>query len=114
MLHTVAVPECHWPAARSRSCGEQLSVPVLKGAVAYRTQIAPNNQFGTVLFDGVSFRPPVHWPNLPDGDYVAWVRSIDAKSLERRDADHYFIRYNPTRTVIPDTLPTRTPRSKKG
>lgn len=68
----------------------QLSIPALKGAVAYRIQIAPNEQFETVLFDGVSPSPTVRGSDVPDGDYVARIRGIDAKGLEGRDAEHRF------------------------
>ncbi len=68
----------------------QLSFPALKRAVAYRAQIAPDDRFETLLFDGVSPSPAVRGPDLPDGDYVLRVRGIDAKGLEGRDADHPF------------------------
>lgn len=68
----------------------QLSFPALKGAVAYRAQIAPTEQFETLLFDGISPTPAVRGPDLPDGDYVLRVRGIDARGLEGRDAQHRF------------------------
>lgn len=68
----------------------QLSFPALKGAVSYRAQIAPTEQFETLLFDGVSAAPAIRGPDLPDGDYVLRVRGIDARGLEGRDAQHRF------------------------
>ncbi len=68
----------------------QLSFPALKGATAYRAQIAPTEQFETFLFDGVSSTPAIRGPNLPDGDYVLRIRGIDAQGLEGRDAHHRF------------------------
>lgn len=68
----------------------KIALPALKGAVAYRAQIAPDNRFETLLFDGVSPTPAVNGPDLPDGDYVLRVRGIDAKGLEGRDAYHAF------------------------
>ncbi len=68
----------------------QLGLPPLKGAVAYRAQIAPDDRFETLLFDGVAPSPAVRGPDLPDGDYVLRVRGIDAKGLEGRDAYHAF------------------------
>lgn len=68
----------------------QLSFPALKGATAYRAQIAPTAQFETLLFDAVSVNPVVRGPDLPDGDYALRIRGIDAKGLEGHDADHRF------------------------
>ncbi|MBL8260546.1 MAG: FecR domain-containing protein [Candidatus Competibacteraceae bacterium] len=68
----------------------KIALPEVKGAVAYRAQIAPDNGFATLLFDGVSATPAVNGPDLPDGDYVLRVRGIDAKGLEGRDAYHAF------------------------
>ncbi len=68
----------------------QLGFPALKGAVAYRAQIAPTDRFETLLFDGVSPLPAVRGPDLPDGDYVLRVRGVDARGLEGRDAYHHF------------------------
>lgn len=68
----------------------QLSFPAVRGAIAYRAQIAPDDRFETLLFDGVAPSPAVRGPDLPDGDYVLRVRGIDARSLEGRDATHRF------------------------
>jgi hypothetical protein len=68
----------------------QFSFPALKGATAYRAQIAPTAQFETLLFDGVSSTPAIRGPNLPDGDYVLRIRGIDARGLGGRDAHHRF------------------------
>ena len=68
----------------------QLSFPALKGAAAYRAQIAPTEQFESLLFDAVSVPPAVRGPDLPDGDYVVRIRGIDAKGLEGHDAYHRF------------------------
>ena len=68
----------------------QLSFPAVRGAIAYRAQIAPDDRFETLLFDGVAPSPAVRGPDLPDGDYVLRVRGIDARGLEGRDAIHRF------------------------
>lgn len=68
----------------------QLGFPALKGARAYRAQIAPDDRFETLLFDGVAPGPAIRGPDLPDGDYVLRVRGIDTRGLEGRDALHQF------------------------
>lgn len=94
----------------------QLGFPALPGAVAYRTQIAPDEKFETVLFDGVSQPPQVRGPDLPDGDYVLRLRGIDARGLEGHDAYHRFrlhARPEPPflvrpghQTTVPEKAPT--------
>ncbi len=66
----------------------RLTLPALKGARAYRLQIAPNHRFEQLLFDAVVPSPEVRGPDLPDGEYVLRLRGIDAKGLEGRDAYH--------------------------
>jgi hypothetical protein len=68
----------------------RFSIPALKGAHAYRVQIAPNKRFDLLLFDAVTPTSEVRGPDLPDGDYVVRLRGIDAKGLEGRDAYHDF------------------------
>lgn len=68
----------------------QLRFAALKGAVAYRAQIASTERFETLLFDGSLALPGVRGPDLPDGDYVLRLRAIDAQGLEGRDAYHRF------------------------
>lgn len=68
----------------------QLALPELTGAVRYRVQIAANDRFETLLFDGVTAPPGLRGPDLPDGDYVLRLRGVDAQDLEGRDALHPF------------------------
>lgn len=68
----------------------QLPLTPLKGAVAYRAQIAASERFEALLFDGVLSSPGVRGPDLPDGDYVLRIRGIDRQGLEGRDAIHPF------------------------
>lgn len=68
----------------------QLRFSALKGATAYRAQIAATERFDTLLFDGVLALPGVRGPDLPDGDYVLRLRAIDSQGLEGRDAYHRF------------------------
>ncbi len=62
----------------------------LRGAVAYRMQIALDADFETLLFDTISKAPDIAGPDLPDGDYVLRLRGIDGRGLEGLDAYHRF------------------------
>jgi hypothetical protein len=68
----------------------QISIPSVEGAVAYRLQIAPNEEFKTLLFDRTSPSAQILGPDLPDGDYVLRLRGIDSKGLEGIDASRRF------------------------
>ena len=68
----------------------QFSFPELAGATSYRAQIATDRQFESLLFDGVSTKPQVRGPDLPDGEYVVRVRGIDSHGLEGYDTYHSF------------------------
>jgi len=63
-----------------------LAIPVVRGAVAYRVQIARDEGFSTLLFDRTFLDPRVRGPDLPDGDYVLRARGVDALGLEGLDA----------------------------
>lgn len=65
-----------------------LTIPVLTGAQTYRTQIAANDTFQTLLFDQTTSTPVARVRDLPDGDYVLRVRGIDAAGLEGFDSLH--------------------------
>ena len=94
----------------------RFSFPELSGAAGYRTQIATDTRFETLLFDGVSQQPQVRGPALPDGDYVVRVRGIDPRGLEGYDAYHAFrlhARPEPPflarpgqQATVPEKLPT--------
>jgi len=87
----------------------------LPGASAYRAQIAADERFETLLFDGASPAPQVRGPSLPDNDYILRIRGIDARGLEGLDAYHRFrlhARPEPPFLVRPDqqaTVPEKTP-----
>jgi hypothetical protein len=65
-----------------------LPIPALSGALAYRTQIAANDAFNSLLFDQTTSIPIARVRDLPDGDYVLRVRAIDATGLEGFDSVH--------------------------
>ena len=57
-------------------------LPEVPGAVGYRTQIAPDNRFETIVSDEATERPRARAMDVPDGQYVLRVRAIDAQGLE--------------------------------
>jgi hypothetical protein len=59
-----------------------LPITPLSGATAYRTEIAPNLAFETLLSDEVSVVARVRARDIEDGSYVIRVRAIDAQGLE--------------------------------
>lgn len=65
-----------------------LPMPTQAGATAYRTQIAADDQFITLLFDQTSGIPVARVRDLPDGDYELRVRVVDARGIEGFDARH--------------------------
>ncbi len=54
----------------------------LAGAKAYRTEVADNEAFETLLWQGVSEHNKAALPDLPDGEYYVRVRGIDELGLE--------------------------------
>lgn len=65
-----------------------LPIPELAGAGAYRTQIAAEESFVTLLFDQTAPEPIARVRDLPDGDYQLRVRAVDADGFEGFDARH--------------------------
>lgn len=65
-------------------------VPLAK-AHGYRLQLARDKGFAALVFDGTSPSELLHGPDLPDGDYVARVRALDANGLEGRNAEQSFV-----------------------
>ena len=67
----------------------QIADPVDK-AVAYRAQVARDEQFNDVIATTVFTTPRARFTNLPDGSYLLRVRAIDAEGLEGQDATRGF------------------------
>lgn len=57
-------------------------LPAVPGATAYRTQIAPDARFESIVSDEATERPRARAVDVPDGHYVLRVRAIDAQGLE--------------------------------
>ena len=62
----------------------------LPGAQAYRLQIAPDQNFKTLIVDQSTIQPTAQWKDLPDGSYALRVRGIDEVGLEGLDAVKLF------------------------
>lgn len=96
-----AAPEAPTPLLPPPDPGTQPSVlervPVtfqvspLAGAMAYRLQIAADPNFSALSFDGRDTGPLLHGPDLPDGEYSARVRGVDARNLEGHNTDFRFV-----------------------
>ncbi|NVK43923.1 MAG: FecR domain-containing protein [Oceanospirillaceae bacterium] len=65
--------------------GWRLAWSALPGAIAYRTELAAEPAFETLLWQDRSARPFANLPDVPDGRYHIRVRGIDALGLEGQD-----------------------------
>lgn len=65
-----------------------LDIPTVPNARAYRTQIARDARFTTLIQDQVSDAPRLLIPALTEGHYHLRARAIDALGLEGFDAHH--------------------------
>ena len=78
-------PDLTKTARLYRSLPLQFSWSPLPGAQAYRLQIAPDQEFETLIVDKSTAQPGVQWADLPDGRYALRVRGIDDVGLEGLD-----------------------------
>jgi hypothetical protein len=66
----------------------EMDFPAVSGAVAYRVQLAQDNAFEQVVFEGTSDTPHVSLPELlPNAHYVVRVRAVDVAGLEGQHAE---------------------------
>ena len=66
----------------------ELEWPLLVGAKAYRIQLHPPDDPGTLLVDEIQDYPQYQVSNIEDGAYLLAVRGIDANALEGQAAQH--------------------------
>ena len=59
----------------------------LRGAAGYRSLLAPDAGFASVVSNRVVDGPRIALADVPDGDYVVRVRAIDAQGLEGYSTD---------------------------
>lgn len=65
--------------------------PQLSGAARLRLQIALGKAFELPVFDALSDTTTVRGPDIPDGEYSARLRGVDAEGLEGQDAAFAFV-----------------------
>lgn len=68
-----------------------LPLRALNGAIAYRTQLAPDANFNVAVSDEVSTSPRLRARDVPDGTYVMRVRATDAHGLEGLSAQRTLV-----------------------
>ena len=84
----------------------QLRWPAVPGAVLYRLQIAPNDEFHSFLVDVELDAPQADLPAPADGDYWLRVRPIDGLGLEGHDAVRSFVQHQlPPAPSLVEPLP---------
>ena len=69
----------------------RLELPAIKGASAYRVQIAETDRFDALRYDSLVDKPYVRGVDLPDGTYVLRMRGVDDSGLEGLDGYHKFV-----------------------
>ena len=79
-------PDLAATASLYRSLPLQFSWSPLPGAQSYRLQIAPDEEFETLIVDKSAGQPGLQWVDLPDGHYALRIRGIDDVGLEGLDA----------------------------
>lgn len=78
----LAAPDISSLPARLERLPIDWPLPPIPGAVGYRTEIAPDRRFDTVLSDEATPQARVRVLDIGDGPFVMRVRAIDAKGLE--------------------------------
>ncbi len=63
-----------------------ITLKPLEGALAYRTQIAIDQDFENLWAEFTTVKLPFRDGDIPDGDYWLRVRGIDASGIEGKDA----------------------------
>jgi hypothetical protein len=74
----------------------RVAVPVVPGAVAYHLEVAPDQRFLALAYEGTSATGEFRTGDLPDGSYAFRLRAVDEQGLQGLDA---------TSTLIVDARP---------
>lgn len=64
----------------------RIAVPPIAGAVAYHLEVAPDDRFLSLAFEGTSPTTEFRAGSLPDGTYRIRMRGVDAVGLQGLDA----------------------------
>jgi hypothetical protein len=62
------------------------TVSTIQGAVAYRVELAKDFNFTEIVYDTRSNSPSIGLGNIPNGNYFARVRGVDASGIEGYNA----------------------------
>jgi hypothetical protein len=63
----------------------RLPFAAVEGARSYRAQVGQDAEFRAIVSEGVFDSPEARFAGLPDGDYFARIRAVDAAGLEGLD-----------------------------
>ncbi len=94
----------------------EFSMSAADGDARFVMQIARNESFEPLLFQSSAPARRLRGPDLPDGNYIARIRSVDRNGLEGFAAEHRFAldaRPFPPATITPPpgtSLPDERPR----
>lgn len=83
----LAAPSLQGVAPLAERVPVDLPLTPVRGATAYRTQVAADDSFRVLLSDELSAQPRLRAPDLPDGEYFVRVRAVDARQLEGLSAE---------------------------
>ncbi|MFK8067220.1 MAG: FecR domain-containing protein [Gammaproteobacteria bacterium] len=69
----------------------KFQLPEIKGAQAYRVQVASDSKFLALDYDDLSLTTSARINELSDGKYFMKVRGVDINSIEGFDSKHVFV-----------------------
>lgn len=102
-VRLLAAPDLSGVPATNSTSRVRLEWPPVAGAIRYRAQLAPDQDFHTILADAESTSARVSLPAPPDGAFWLRVRAIDPLGLEGFDATKAMTehRLSPPRPTAP-------------
>ena len=77
-----------WPALAEDASWVSLPLPVMAGAVRYQVQLAEHKDLNQIVRSGLFTQSPARLTGVPDGDYLATVRAIDANGIPGARSTH--------------------------